>query len=320
MEYNLTVEQQHENQRIDKYISDAVTECSRSQAKSLILSFVVSVNGVKEKSCSRKLKNNDKIHLIFEKPCTLLLPFHYKLNIVYEDKYLIIINKPPHLAVHPGVNQPNKTLVNALVTRFSELSTTNGDSQPGIVHRLDKNTSGLIIVAKDNDTHSKLKNQIIKREIKREYLALVHGVPIPKAGRILTRISPTRNDPTKMRVSWNSEDKIAITNYRILNSYEKGQFSIVKCDLETGRTHQIRVHMLYKGSPILGDKKYAAHSNFNRNTLSSALLADKIDCLRRHALHACRIEFTHPVTLKNIICESSLEDSLADILSLMKKD
>jgi 23S rRNA pseudouridine1911/1915/1917 synthase len=281
---------------------------------------MVSINGVKESNCGKKLKSNDEIVLTFEDIPISLTPFDYNLDIIYEDEYLVVLDKPANLTVHPGVKENHKTLANALVARFPNLSTVSGSFRPGIVHRLDKDTSGLIIIAKDNDVHIKLKGQIIERNVKRSYLAITYGVPLPKIGQIITKIAPMKNDPTKMHITNDINAKLAVTDYRVIDSFENQQFSLVECNLGTGRTHQIRVHMHYKNSPIIGDKKYAGYYNFNADAVSNSQLADKIKNIDRHALHACKIEFTHPITEKQISCEAPLEKSLAHILHLMKKD
>jgi len=320
VKHNFTVEEKHNKCRFDKYIADMINSCSRAQAKFLILNSMVSINGVKDNNCGKKLKTKDEIFLVFEDIPISLTPFKYDLNIIYEDNSLVVLDKPANLTVHPGAKENNETLANALISRFPNLSTISGSFRPGIVHRLDKDTSGLIIIAKNNETHINLKEQIIERSIKRSYLSITYGTPIPKIGQIVTKIAPMKNDPTKMHVTKNINGKLAITDYRVINSYENQQFALVECNLTTGRTHQIRVHMHYKRNPIIGDRKYAGYYNFNTNTVSNSLLAYKIKALNRQALHAYKIKFIHPVTKKQISCESPLEKSLADILHLMKKD
>ena len=297
-----------------------IDSCSRSQAKFLILNNMVSINGANDNNYRRILKSNDKVFLTFKNTPIILKPFDLKLNIVFEDEYLAVLDKPPNLTVHPGVKENHKTLANALVAQYAQLSTMSGSFRPGIVHRLDKDTSGLIIIAKNNDVHIKLKGQIIERNIKRSYLAVTFGVPMPKIGHIATRIAPMKHDPTKMYITNDINAKLAITHYRVIESFENQLFALVECNLDTGRTHQIRVHMHFKNSPIVGDKKYASHYNFNADIVSNNLLAYKIKNLNRHALHAHKIQFSHPITNLQMSFESPLEKNLTDIVNLMKKD
>ena len=229
----------------------------------------------------------------------------------------MVINKPSNITVHPGSNTKNKTLANALVAYSNNLSSASGENRPGIVHRLDKNTSGLMLVAKNNETHIYLCGQILERKVKRKYLALTYGVPNPVIGRIITNIAPSKKDPTKMQVVKDEDAKIAITNYRVINIYENNMFSLVECELETGRTHQIRVHMKYKNTPISGDQKYALYYNFNPEFVSKEL-SNKVKELNRQALHAYKISFTHPKSLKPMEFEIPMDNSIQDILDLLK--
>lgn len=211
-------------------------------------------------------------------------PYYFNLDIIYEDDYLIIINKPAGLVVHPGVGNHDNTLVNALVAHLGEERLSNKASiRPGLVHRLDKDTSGLIIIAKDDHTHEILCRAIKERKIIRKYLAIVHGKP-PMAGKLETFIKPNRKNREIMEVHTTC-GKSAITNYKLLEYFKQQNISKIECQLSTGRTHQIRVHMQYLGHPILGDKTYGKNSALDLQ-------------LEGQALHAYKLSFAHPINGK----------------------
>ena len=176
-----------------------------------------------------------------------------------------------------------------------------------------------MLVAKNNETHLYLCGQILERKVKRKYLTLTYGVPNPIIGRIITNIAPNKKDPTKMQVVKDDDAKIAITNYRVINSYENRMFSLVECELETGRTHQIRVHMKYKNTPVVGDQKYSLYYNFNPEFVSKEL-SNKIKKLNRQALHAYKIAFVHPRSLKPMEFEIPMDNSIQEIINLLKID
>lgn len=317
--YNFEVISGEEEERLDKYITSKITEQTRSQIQFLILNSGVLLNNIIERNCGKKVKLGDLISISIIKKEYSIKPYDLKLDIVFEDDDLIVINKPPNLIVHPGTNTDNKTLVNALISYCKHLSSASGDDRPGIVHRLDKDTSGLMLVAKNNETHIYLCRQIMERKVKRRYLALTYGVPNPIIGRIITNVAPCKKNPTKMRIVSDETGKIAITNYKVIRVYENKMFSLVECELETGRTHQIRVHMKYKNTPIVGDKKYALYYNFNPEFVLKELV-DKIKIFNRHALHAYKISFTHPKSLKPLEFEMPIDNSMKEILDLLKSD
>lgn len=308
-----------EGERLDKYITSKIEGQTRSQIQFLILNSKISINNDIERNCGKRLRIGDKILLSIIKKRTTIEPYDFKLNIVYEDEDLMVINKPSNLTVHPGSNTQNKTLANALVAYSNNLSSASGENRPGIVHRLDKDTSGLMLAAKNNEAHLYLCGQMLERKIKRKYLALVYGVPNPVIGRIITNIAPSKKDPTKMQVVRDEDAKTAITNYRVINIYENNMFSLVECELETGRTHQIRVHMKYKNTPIVGDQKYALYYNFNPDFVSKEL-SNKVKELNRQALHSYKISFTHPQSLRPLEFEIPMDSSIQEIIDLLKVD
>ena len=257
---NLIATNEEQGQRIDRYISNTQKNLSRTRVKNLILRNKLKINGLIENDPSKKIKKGDDILLIIPKPSkTSLKPFNYKIDIIFEDKDLMIINKSAGISMHPGAGDYDKTLVNALIQYDSKnLSSIGDELRPGIVHRIDKDTSGLVVIAKNNISHEKLSNQFSEHSIKRIYQTLIWGKLRPQLGKIHTLITRSSKNRQLMEVGL-TKGKKAITNYKTLEVFENDKiptFSFVECKLETGRTHQIRVHMSYKGNNILGDKKY----------------------------------------------------------------
>ena len=247
-------------ERLDVYLSKKMKNYTRSFIKKLILQKLVSVNRKISTSPSFKIKKNDRIIVkIVKKREKELIPKKIKLNIIYEDSDILVINKPKGLVVHPGAGNFQNTLANGLVFRYKKnLSNINGDFRPGIVHRIDKETSGLLVIAKNNLSHSILSEQFSNHTIKRKYDCLVWGVIRPLNGRIETLIARNKNNRQLMTVS-EINGKRAVTNYKTLKvfaSKDTPKISLVECELETGRTHQIRVHFKYKGTSLIGDEQY----------------------------------------------------------------
>ena len=220
----------------------------------------VKLNNVSLISPSTKIKYKDQISVkIIQKDEKKIIPNRIELDIVYEDKDILVLNKPKGMVVHPGAGNYEKTLVNALLYKYKKnLSDINGSLRPGIVHRIDKETSGLLVIAKNNSAHANLGNQFSKHTIKRKYLCLSWGVVRPQKGKINTLITRDKKNRQLMTVS-DFNGKKAITNYKTLkvfNLKDIPKISLIECELETGRTHQIRVHLKYKGTSLLGDKQY----------------------------------------------------------------
>ena len=245
--------------RVDQFINKYEKDLSRSKIKNLILKKNLSINNKLNDDPSKKIKINDKISLIIPEPEEVnLKPFEYKIDIIYEDNDLLVLNKKADISMHPGAGNKDRTLVNALINYKKKLSNINGELRPGIVHRIDKHTSGLVVIAKNNFTHENLSNQFSEHSIERKYQTLVWGKLRPSNGRIETLITRSSKNRQLMSVSL-SKGKNSITNYKTLEIFEKETvptFSLIECKLETGRTHQIRVHMSYKGNNIVGDQKY----------------------------------------------------------------
>ena len=246
--------------RLDIVLVKLLPNLSRSNLKKIIKLKQVKINSTIIGSASKKLKKNDYIEInLTPKNELKILPANIKLNIVYEDKDILIVNKPSGMVVHPGAGNYNNTLVNALIHKYKKkLSNVNGSTRPGIIHRIDKETSGLLVVAKNNNAHSNLGKQFSDHTIKRTYQALSWGILRPLSGRIETLIGRSRKNRQLMSATETSGKK-AITNYTTVKVFEIKdipKISFIECKLETGRTHQIRVHMAYKGCSLLGDQQY----------------------------------------------------------------
>ena len=256
----LIVKESGIDQRVDIFINKQESSLSRTRIKNLILKEKLKINDLIITNPSKKLNIRDKIQLEIPDPeKASLKPYNYKLNIIYEDHDLLVIDKSAGISIHPGAGNYDNTIVNALISYCGESLSNIGDElRPGIVHRIDKDTSGLIVVAKNNISHEHLSNQFNKHTIKRIYLALIWGKLRPQTGTIETLITRSSNNRQLMEVGINKGKK-AITNYKTLEVFENNNsptLSLIECKLKTGRTHQIRVHMSYKGNNILGDKKY----------------------------------------------------------------
>jgi len=318
---NLIVNVNEQGTRIDQFISNNEKDLSRTRIKNLILNKRLKVNHIIVEDPSKKIKIGDTISLEIPEPSKASLkPYNFKLDIIYEDKDLIVLNKPSGISMHPGAGDYDKTLVNALINYDSKNLSSIGDKlRPGIVHRIDKETSGLIVVAKNNFSHEKLSKQFSEHTIKRIYQLLIWGKLRPQSGKIDTYIKRSSKNRQLMEVSA-IKGKRAITNYKTLKVFENKNiptFSFIECKLETGRTHQIRVHMSFKGNCILGDKKYK--KKFKKIKNIDAELESNIISLERQFLHAKVLGFIHPRTDKKLEFESNLPKNLENILKKLGK-
>ena len=318
---NLIVKEKDKNPRIDVFISNNVKEISRTRIKNLILSKKLKLNNKIILDPSKKVNFNDNIKLIAPEPQkSSLKAYKYKLDIIYEDDDLIVLNKPSGIVMHPGAGNFDNTIVNALVNyNKNSLSNIGGESRPGIVHRIDKNTSGLVVIAKNNYSHENLSLQFRKHSITRVYQLLVWGKIRPSKGKIETLITRSSKNRQMMTVS-NSKGKKAITNYQTIELFENKNIptlSLLECKLETGRTHQIRVHMNFLGNSIVGDDKYK--KKFKKIKDIDPLLEASIINLKRQFLHAKTIGFIHPKKNKEMIFHSILPQELQTILKMLRK-
>ena len=306
-------------ERLDVFLSREITNLTRSYIKKIIEKNNVRLNKIINTSPSTKLKTNDRIIInIIEEKNLKLVPNKIKLDVVYEDTDLLVINKPKGMVVHPGAGNYKNTLVNALVYEYkNDLSDINGSSRPGIVHRIDKETSGLLVVAKNNLSHSNLGKQFSDHTIHRKYQCLVWGVIRPLSGRIETLISRNKKNRQLMTVS-DISGKKAITNYKtikVFNIKDVPKISLIECVLETGRTHQIRVHLKYKGTSLLGDKQYGK-KNIKFKKINKEFF-NKLSELDGQALHAETLEFIHPTKKKWVSFKSKLPKDFKKTLDLL---
>ena len=316
---NLIVENLNNNPRVDQFIADKEHTLSRTRIKNLIINSKLKVNKKIIKDPSKRIFVGDILTLEIPEPKKLSLkPYKYKLDIIFEDEDLLVINKSAGIVIHPGAGNYDNTIVNALINYNKKLSNISDELRPGIVHRLDKDTSGLILIAKNNQSHENLSNQFNQHTIKRIYQTLIWGKLRPQKGKIETFIKRSSKNRQLMEVSY-SKGKKAITNYETLNVFESKNvptFSLVECKLETGRTHQIRVHMAFKGNNILGDKKYK--KRFKKIKNIDLDLEKTLINLDRQFLHAKSIGFTHPRTGKEIEFASNLPKDLELVLKKLK--
>ena len=316
----LSVNLKNSGKRLDIFLSESLEKYTRTYLKKLIQSNRVRINNFIISSPSSKVKHRDLIIIdIIEENIQEIIPKKIKLDIVYEDKDILLINKPKGMVVHPGAGNYRNTLVNALLYKYKKnLSNINGVLRPGIVHRIDKETSGLLVVAKNNFSHSNLGDQFAKHSIKRKYLCLAWGVIRPLKGKIVTLISRSKKNRQLMTVS-DVNGKKAITNYKtvkVFNIKDIPKISLIECELETGRTHQIRVHLKYKKTSLLGDTHYGK-KKIKFKKINNEFLK-RLNKLSGQALHAKTLGFTHPTTKKNLIFNSNLPDDFKKILNLLE--
>ncbi|MDC0513750.1 RluA family pseudouridine synthase [Pelagibacteraceae bacterium] len=316
-----SIKEEDSGNRLDIILAKLIPDLTRSNLKKIIELKEVKINNSIEKSPSKKLKTNDVIEINLRPVEKIeISPTKINLDIVHEDKDILIINKPAGMVVHPGAGNYKETLVNALIYKYkNSLSDINGNTRPGIVHRIDKETSGLLVVAKNNKAHSNLGKQFSDHTIQRTYQALAWGVLRPLNGRIETLIGRSRKNRQLMSVS-EITGKKSITNYKtlkIFNIKDIPKITFVECKLETGRTHQIRVHMAYMGNSLLGDQQYGK-KNVRFKKINEEF-EDKLKVLNRQALHAKSLGFIHPTTKKLINFESKLPKDFKKILDLLNK-
>ncbi len=263
MTQNFKIENNNVGKRLDAFLAENIKDISRSQISLLNKEGKILVNGKIEKNGYKLCVNDNVLIEMCEKKELSFKPENIALDVVYEDDDLIVINKPQGLCVHPAIKNEEHTLVNALVYKYKNLSDINGNFRLGIVHRLDKDTSGLMICAKNNKSHESLAKQIQTKTCRRKYLALVVGSFSPKDGMINKNLQRSKKNRLKYDVCADFEGKTAETHYKTLEIF-KG-YSLVEFELKTGRTHQIRIHSKYLGHPVVGDKLYGVKDNFNLN-------------------------------------------------------
>jgi 23S rRNA pseudouridine1911/1915/1917 synthase len=315
--YNFTLPSNLNHCRLDKALCSLIATASRSKIQKAIKDGNVKVNQVIISDSSIKVKENDilSIILVDQPQSKEMVGANIDLDIVYEDQDLIVLNKQSGLTVHPGANNHQDTLSNALLFYADSLSDIGGLERPGIVHRLDKDTSGLMVVAKNNVAHENLSYQIAQRKLVRKYQALVWGVISPQTGIIKNNIARSSYDRTKMTIVA-SGGKEAITHYKTNEIFLNGVISMVECKLETGRTHQIRVQMSKKGHSIVGDQVYGNNSRKINNCTEE--LQSQLNLFKRQALHSWYISFTHPITMQFLEFTTELPEDMLNLLASIK--
>jgi 23S rRNA pseudouridine1911/1915/1917 synthase len=301
-------------ERIDVYLSGHIENATRSKVQKLIEANLVKVNGNFVKP-SYKVLPNDVIEAVIPispRP-EQTEPEDIPLNIIYEDEYLIIVNKPAGMVAHPAYSNYTGTLVNALLHHTKKLSEFNEPGRPGIVHRLDKDTSGLLVVAKDDWTHAQLAKQFSKHTIEREYWAVVWGKFKQRKGEIDTFITRSKKDRKKFTASI-SEGKHAVTLYEVLEEYEFA--TLLKINLRTGRTHQIRVHLSSINHPVFGDPTYGGREIIYGSSLPKMVsrIKNLFEIMKRQALHAKTLGFTHPHRREYVRFDSELPEDIKQLL------
>lgn len=315
--YNIVVDPGQTLLRIDKFLSNRLMNATRSRLQAAADEGKVLVNKIPVKS-SYKVKPGDEISIVMDYPRRELkiIPENIPLNIVYEDDSLIVINKPAGLVVHPGHGNYSGTLVNALAYHFKELPLFNSDDpRPGLIHRIDKNTSGLLVIAKTTEAKVSLSLQFFEKTTKRRYVALVWGDLEKNEGTITGNIGRSLKNRQVFTVFPEGEHgKHAVTHYKVIERL--GYVNLVECRLETGRTHQIRVHMKHIGHPLFNDDNYGGDQILRGTTFTKykQFVANCFQMIPRQALHAQMLGFVHPATGEEMIFESELPDDLANVI------
>lgn len=310
------------NIRVDKILSDFYKvknlEISRGKIQELIENGFLLKNSEIFKDNSYKVKLDDELILNipdFEE--NKLKPADIPLNIIYEDNDLIVINKQADLTTHPGAGNDDNTLANALLNLYgTNLSTVGGEFRPGIVHRLDKDTTGLMVIAKNDISHLKLSEQLQDRKLKRTYLGILWGFLNPKNGQIEACMERSKSNRLKMEIVKEGQGRYSLTNYKTINTFADKSISLVEFNLDTGRTHQIRLHCSYKGSPLVGDHVYGGNSRHMKKDYD---FKDLIDNFPRQALHSYKISFYQPTTGELLKFEVLLPNDMKTILKELEK-
>ncbi|WP_346937673.1 RluA family pseudouridine synthase [uncultured Clostridium sp.] len=299
---NYTIDEENVGKRLDLFVSEKELEMSRSFVQGIIEKQQVKVNCQIKKS-NYKLKIGDQVHVELAEPVELQVEAEdIPLDIIYEDSDVIVINKPQDMVVHPAPGNYTGTLVNGLLYHCKDLSGINGVIRPGIVHRIDKDTSGVLIVAKNDKSHNSLAMQLKDHSMKRTYYAIVEGIVKEDEGTVRTNIG--RHPVERIKMAVVKDGKEAITNYKVLERFKSN--TLVECRLETGRTHQIRVHMSHLHHPLIGDQVYG----YKKQRFK----------LQGQALHAKNLGFIHPTTGEYMEFDSQLPEYFQDILDKLRKE
>lgn len=303
-------------ERLDRFLAGCLPELTRSQVKKLIDDGRVLLDGRPAKA-GEKLKGGEALAVTLPRPAAAeALPESIPLNVLYEDRHLIVIDKPAGMVVHPAPGHQGGTLVNALLHYCQDLAGIGGELRPGIVHRLDKDTSGVMVAAKDDSSLNSLARQFKAHSINRRYLALVHGLVPADRGTVDQPIGRHTTDRKKMSGKTRAGRR-AVTHWRVLRRFDRDRLSLVELTLETGRTHQIRVHFSEMNHPVVGDPVYG--SSGRTQTVPDTELRQQLVSLHRQALHARLLGFIHPATGNYMEFESPLPQDLRQILDYLER-
>ena len=308
----LTISEEAAGARLDSFLASRILEVSRTRIQRAIEDGDILVNERAAKPGYR-LRSGDRIEIdLPEPPPVTLAPEPIHLNIVYEDDDLIVVDKPAGMVVHPGAGIESGTLANALVYHFNTLSDVAGRIRPGIVHRIDKETSGLLVVAKNDVAHERLSDQFRDRQVFKMYVALVYGRMSESAGEIEARIGRSPHNRTRMSVLRGGAGRAAHTIFEVAQRYN--EFTLLKVQIKTGRTHQIRVHLAHIGHPVAGDSTYGGG---RENSIRNTTIKRETIALGRHFLHSAQLGFKHPRTGKPLEFVSQLPPELENFLALL---
>jgi 23S rRNA pseudouridine1911/1915/1917 synthase len=320
--YRFTADPGQSLLRIDKFLSDRVENASRTRIQNAANAGNILVNSKTVKP-NYKIKPGDIVQVVLPTPPrdVELIPENIPLNIIYEDDDVLVVNKQPGMVVHPAYGNYTGTLVNALMWHFKDLPLFNsGESRPGLVHRLDKNTSGILVIAKNEYALNRLSKQFYDRTTDRRYNALIWGIPDTMEGTITGNVGRSIKDRKVMQVfNDETEGKTAITHYKVLE--DLGYISLIECKLETGRTHQIRVHFSHIKHPLFNDEEYGGNQILKGTTFTKyqQFIRNCFKILPRQALHAKSLAFNHPVSGKRLSFDSNLPDDMVEVIEKWRK-
>ncbi len=315
----LHVAERQQKERLDKYLTQFLPDLTRTRIQQLINDGFITVAGATVKPSHQISPGEEIVVRLAAPPPSELIPEAIPLRVVYEDQYLIVVDKPAGMVVHPACGHPSGTLANALLYHYETLSQMSGQGRPGIVHRLDKETSGLLVAARDDQTHAALSAQFKEKSTTREYVAVVWGHPQPDRGTISSFLARSSSDRRKIVVS-PKPGKWAVTHYEVTEKFR--HLSLLRLNLETGRTHQIRVHLSHHGHPVFGDPVYAGRKSkiTGMNADDTRWLVGLLENFKRQALHARMLGFIHPMTKQPLHFESELPADMQELMTALRRN